>query len=78
MPTHNIEARVRVIIIDKLGITNEDLKGDPKLTDIGADSLDMVEVILEIEEEFHIRIPDNQAFELSRISEIVTYLQTNT
>ena len=57
-----IESKVKAIIVDKLGVDEADVKPEASFTnDLGADSLDTVELIMEFEKEFGVNIPDDQA-----------------
>ncbi len=69
---------IQSIISEQLGITDlERITMDTNLEDdLGADSLDAVEIIMAVEDEFEVEIPDNIAEELKVISEIVTYLES--
>ena len=58
----DIQNRVKAIIVDKLGVDESEVKPEATFTnDLGADSLDTVELIMELEKEFNITIPDDQA-----------------
>ena len=72
----SIEARVRSIIADQLGITEDEIKPESKfIEDLGADSLDIVELVMAMEEEFDIEIPDEHADRLQTIGSAVEYLK---
>ena len=67
--------KVKEIIIDKLGIDNEKITMDAKfIDDLGADSLDTVELIMQFEEEFNIEIPDTEAEGLLSVGQAVDYI----
>ena len=67
--------KVKEIIIDKLGIDNEKITMDAKfIDDLGADSLDTVELIMQFEEEFGIEIPDEEAEGLLSVGQAVDYI----
>ena len=67
--------KVKEIIIDKLGIENEKITMDAKfIDDLGADSLDTVELIMQFEEEFNIEIPDTEAEGLLSVGQAVDYI----
>jgi acyl carrier protein len=67
--------RFNKLLIDKLGVNQEDIKPNAKFTeDLGADSLDMVELIMEFESEFQITIPDEDAEGISTVGDAETYL----
>ena len=67
-----IEARVKAIIVDKLGVDESEVTPTASFTnDLGADSLDTVELIMELEKEFGISIPDDQAEKISTVQDAV-------
>jgi acyl carrier protein len=70
-------ATTRRILADQLGITiEEDINpSDHILEDLGADSLDTVELVMAFEEEYDINVPDEEADNLTKVSDIVTYLE---
>jgi len=73
----NIAERVNKIIVDKLGVDESEVTLEASFTnDLGADSLDTVELIMEFEKEFDISIPDEQAENISTVGEAVTYLSS--
>lgn len=73
---NDIEAKVKSIIVEKLGVDESDITNDASFTnDLGADSLDTVELIMEFEKEFDLTIPDEDAEQISTVGEAVTYLQ---
>jgi len=72
----DIAARVKKIIVDKLGVEETEVTPEASFTnDLGADSLDTVELIMEFEKEFNISIPDEQAEKITKVSEAITYLE---
>ena len=72
----SIEARVRSIIADQLGITEEEIKPESKfIEDLGADSLDIVELVMAFEEEFGIEVPDGDAEKLLTVGDVVKYIE---
>ena len=72
-------SRVKSIIVDKLGVEENEVTNDASFTnDLGADSLDTVELIMEFEKEFNISIPDDQAENISTVGEAVKYIEENT
>ncbi len=76
---NDIESKVRAIIVEKLGVDEGDISRDASFTnDLGADSLDTVELIMEFEKEFDITIPDEDAEKISTVGEAVDYLQEKT
>ena len=72
----DIQERVVAIIVDKLGVDKEEVTLDASFTnDLGADSLDTVELIMEFEKEFNIAIPDDQAENIATVGEAVKYIE---
>jgi len=70
--------RVNKVLEDSLGIDADDITIDANLVeDLGADSLDLVEIIMGIEEEFHIDITDSQAEKIKTVQDIVTFITLN-
>lgn len=73
-----IAAQVKNIIVDKLGVDAEEVTPEKSFTnDLGADSLDTVELIMEFEKEFGISIPDDQAEKISTVSDAIAYIENN-
>ena len=67
-----IEARVKAIIVDKLGVDESEVTPNASFTnDLGADSLDTVELIMELEKEFGMSIPDDQAEKITTVGEAI-------
>ena len=74
-----IEAKVKDIIVDKLGVDEADVKPEASFTnDLGADSLDTVELIMEFEKEFGISIPDDKAEKIATVGDAIDYIQENS
>lgn len=72
----DIAARVKKIIVDKLGVDEAEVTNEASFTnDLGADSLDTVELIMEFEKEFNISIPDEQAETITTVGQAVAYLE---
>ena len=72
----DLEAKVKAIIVDKLGVDEESITPESSFTnDLGADSLDTVELIMEFEKEFDITIPDEDAEQIATVGDAVSYLQ---
>jgi acyl carrier protein len=68
--------KVRDIIAEELGIEPDDIKEDSDLAeDLGADSLDAIELIMEIESQFDVEIADSEATKIKQVSDIVKYLE---
>jgi len=74
----DISTRVKAIIIDKLGVEEKEVTPEASFTnDLGADSLDTVELIMEFEKEFNIAIPDDQAEKIGTVGEAIAYIENN-
>ena len=74
----DIAQKVKSIIIDKLGVEESEVTPEASFTnDLGADSLDTVELIMEFEKEFNISIPDDQAENISTVGQAINYLEEN-
>ncbi len=74
----DITSRVKSIIVDKLGVEEKEVTPQSSFTnDLGADSLDTVELIMEFEKEFNIAIPDDQAEKIGTVGEAVAYIEAN-
>lgn len=72
----DIASRVKKIIIDKLGVEEAEVTPEASFTnDLGADSLDTVELIMEFEKEFNISIPDDQAENIGSVGQAISYLE---
>jgi acyl carrier protein len=73
-----IAQKVKSIIIDKLGVEESEVTPEASFTnDLGADSLDTVELIMEFEKEFNLSIPDDQAENISTVGQAIAYLEEN-
>ena len=71
--------KVKEVIIDKLGVEENKITVEASFVDdLGADSLDTVELIMELEEEFGIEIPDEDAERLNTVGSIVKYIESNS
>ena len=72
----NIQEKVTEIIVEQLGVNADQVKAEAKLTeDLGADSLDAVELVMAIEEEFDIEVPDEDAEKLATIGDIFSFVE---
>ena len=70
--------KVKDIIIDKLGVEEEKINSEASFVDaLGADSLDTVELIMQLEEEFGIEIPDDDAEKITTVQAAIDYLDSN-
>jgi acyl carrier protein len=75
----DIATRVKAIIVDKLGVDDGEVTPEASFTnDLGADSLDTVELIMEFEKEFSIAIPDDQAEKIGTVGDAISYIEDNT
>ena len=73
-----IASRVKAIIVDKLGVEESEVTIEASFTnDLGADSLDTVELIMEFEKEFGISIPDDQAEKIGTVGNAVSYIEAH-
>ena len=74
----DIASKVRSIIVDKLGVDENEVTPEASFTnDLGADSLDTVELIMEFEKEFNLSIPDDQAENIQTVGQAIPYLEAN-
>lgn len=72
------QSKVIAIIVDKLGVEESEVTLESNFTnDLGADSLDTVELIMEFEKEFNIAIPDDQAEKIATVGDAVKYIEEN-
>ncbi|HBL31835.1 MAG TPA: acyl carrier protein [Acidobacteria bacterium] len=73
-----IAERVKSIIVEQLGVDEEEVTTDASFTDdLGADSLDIVELVMAFEEEFGIEIPDEDAEKISNVKDAIAYIESN-
>lgn len=72
-----VEAKVKNIIVEQLGVDANRVKAEASfIDDLGADSLDIVELVMAMEEEFDLEIPDEAAEKLRTVGDVVVYLQS--
>jgi acyl carrier protein len=72
----SLEEKIRDIIVDKLGVAPEKVKPEANfIDDLGADSLDTVELVMAFEEEFNVEIPDDDAQKITTVKSAMDYLQ---
>ncbi|NLT02741.1 MAG: acyl carrier protein [Bacteroidales bacterium] len=72
----DVAAKVKAIIVDKLGVEETEVTPEASFTnDLGADSLDTVELIMEFEKEFGLAIPDDQAEKISTVGDAITFIE---
>ena len=75
---NNVEARVKKIIIEQLGVKEEQVTNNASFVeDLGADSLDTVELVMALEEEFEIEIPDEDAEKITTVQQAIDYITTH-
>lgn len=73
-----VASRVKAIIVDKLSVEESEVTNEASFTnDLGADSLDTVELIMEFEKEFGLSIPDDQAEKISTVGDAIAYIEAN-
>jgi acyl carrier protein len=73
--SNDLASKVKAIIVEKLGIDEDDITDEASFTnDLGADSLDTVELIMEFEKEFDVTIPDEDAEKIATVGDAVSYL----
>jgi acyl carrier protein len=74
-----ISSKVKAIIVDKLVIDESEVTNDSNfMSDLGADSLDTVELIMEFEKEFDLQIPDDEAEKITTVGEAIKYIEDRT
>ena len=74
----DIASKVKAIIVDKLGVDESEVVNEASFTnDLGADSLDTVELIMEFEKEFDIQIPDDQAENIASVGQAISYIENS-
>ncbi len=72
----NIEQKVKDIIVEQLGVSADQVSREAKfIEDLGADSLDTVELVMAFEEEFGIEVPDEDAEKLLSVGDVITYVE---
>ena len=76
MSDNSIEEKVRSIIVDQLGVESDKVTADAKfIEDLGADSLDTVELVMAFEENFDIEVTDEEAEKLQSVADVVAYIE---
>jgi len=74
----NIEARVKKIVAEQLGVAEADIKNQSSFVeDLGADSLDNVELVMALEEEFECEIPDEEAEKITNVQQAIDYVKSH-
>jgi acyl carrier protein len=78
MATSAIEAKVKSIIADQLGVGEDEIKPESSfIEDLGADSLDIVELVMAMEDEFEVEIPDEEAENIKTVGDAINYINTH-
>lgn len=73
-----VAAKVKAIIVEKLGVEESEVKPEASFTnDLGADSLDTVEMIMEFEKEFGVTIPDEEAEKIATVGDAIAFIEAN-
>jgi len=76
---HMVFEKVKKIIVEQLGVEEEDVVMEASfIDDLGADSLDIVELIMALEEEFEVEIPDSDAEKIAAVGDAVEYIKSHT
>lgn len=71
-----VEERVKQIVVEQLGVKEDEVNGDSSFVDdLGADSLDTVELVMALEEEFNCEIPDNEAEKITTVQQAIDYIK---
>ena len=74
----SVEERVRKIVIEQLGVKEDEVQNDASFVDdLGADSLDTVELVMALEEEFDTEIPDDEAEKITTVQQAINYINSN-
>jgi acyl carrier protein len=78
MATTSVEQKVKSIIAEQLGVGEDEIKPESSfIEDLGADSLDIVELVMAMEEEFEVEIPDEEAEHIKTVGDAVNYVNTH-
>ena len=74
-----VEERVKQIVVEQLGVKDDEVSPDSSFVDdLGADSLDTVELVMALEEEFNCEIPDEEAEKITTVQEAITYINAHS
>ena len=72
----SVEERVKQIVVEQLGVSEDEVSGDSSFVDdLGADSLDTVELVMALEEEFNCEIPDEEAEKITSVQQAIDYVK---
>ena len=75
----SVEERVKQIAVEQLGVSEDEVSGDSSfIDDLGADSLDTVELVMALEEEFNCEIPDEEAEKIMTVKDAIDYVNSHT
>jgi acyl carrier protein len=75
--SEDINQKITKVIVEKLGVSEDQVKPEAAfIDDLGADSLDQVELVMALEDEFDIEIPDEEAEKLKKVSDVITYVNS--
>ena len=75
----SVEERVKKIVVEQLGVNDSEVSGDASFVDdLGADSLDTVELVMALEEEFDCEIPDEEAEKITTVQQAIDYINSHT
>jgi len=75
----SVEEKVKEIIIDQLGVDDKQVTATASfIDDLGADSLDTVELVMALEEEFDVEIPDDEAEKIAKVQDAIDYIKNRT
>ena len=78
MAATNVEAKVKGIIAEQLGVGEDEIKPESNfIDDLGADSLDIVELVMAMEEEFEVEIPDDEAENIKTVGDAINYINNH-
>src|SRR5438270_1234658 len=78
MAAANVEAKVKSIIAEQLGVGEDEIKPESNfIDDLGADSLDIVELVMAMEEEFEVEIPDDEAENIKTVGDAINYINSH-
>lgn len=78
MTTGNVEQKVKGIIAEQLGVAEDEIKTTSSfIEDLGADSLDIVELVMAMEEEFEVEIPDEEAENIKSVQDAINFINTH-